>query len=442
MKRLGGIFEEMCEFATLERAFALVRRGKAHKPEVAAFAANLEERLASIRADLLAGRFRFGGYRFFEIHDPKTRTIAAAPVRERVVHHAIILVCGERLERSLVDRAYACRKGKGQWQAVAEAARLAARHPWCLKLDVRRFFDTIDHARMRRALARKVKDWRVLDLFADLLATYETAPGKGLPIGNLTSQYFANLYLDPLDRWLDARGLAHVRYMDDVIAFGSHEALRAAFREVPVFLRETLALELKAKGGLHRCDRGVDFLGTRVLPGRALPSKATRRRFRRDLRYFSDMFRAGHLTEEQFQNRMTQRFAWIGHCAGKDFRRKAVAENGQGELSRRARRLLEQQQQRRLCRGMPLRLSELQHQQQHEPLQQQQLLGLPCCVSARSSTNKGTRLNRPFSGSAPAGGQTQERPRPVPVGSGPNATGGALFVEGNRGLWPFYHQGA
>lgn len=161
MKRLGGVFEEMCSFLILERAFALARRGKGRRQDVELFAERLEENLGKIREELLEGRFRFGGYRFFEVVDPKRRTIAVAPVAERVVHHAIILVCGGRLERGLVDKAYACRKGKGQWQAVAEAARLAGTHGWCLKLDVRRFFDSIDHARMLEALARKVKDRRM-----------------------------------------------------------------------------------------------------------------------------------------------------------------------------------------------------------------------------------------------------------------------------------------
>ena len=428
MKRLGNIFDLVIDRENLAAAFNRVCRGKRRRGDVRTYAANLEENLNTLHRELAAGTFRFGDYNFFKIHDPKERTIAAAPVKERIVHHALIAVIGGRLERSLIDKSYACRKGKGQWAAVAEARRLAAKHEWCLKLDIHHFFDSIDHEILLGLLARKIKDRRVMVLLRQLVESYETEPGKGVPIGNLTSQYFANLYLDGLDRWIGdgnrrqsnavensecsrKRSIAIecIRYMDDLLVFGDREELRRIMREIPEFLRENLKLELKAKGGLHRTARGVEFLGTRVFPRRVALARRSKVRFRRKVALLDGMLAEGRMSETRYQTRMTQLFAFVRNCDTEAFRRKVISEGAQGELSPRARRVLEQQQQRGLCRRLPQRVSEQQlQQQQHEPEQQQQQLGLPRVLFPRSSRAENeNRLNRSPSRTAVIGGQTQ-----------------------------------
>jgi hypothetical protein len=216
MKRLNHVFDTLCDPITLSHAFGRVKQGKARDCDVRAFAANLTANINQLAHELREGTFRFGGYRYFSVHEPKERRIAAAPVRERIVHHAIIAVCGTRLENSLTPHTYACRKDMGQWKAVSRAFSLAGRHEWALKVDIKSYFDSIDHEILLDMLARKIKDKRLLALMHNLVASYATAPGRGLPIGNLTSQYFANLYLDPLDR---LPGPPRVRYMDDTIFF-------------------------------------------------------------------------------------------------------------------------------------------------------------------------------------------------------------------------------
>ncbi len=404
MKRKGLIFEQLCTYQTLVAAFARVRRGKCFRKDVLAFEANLHENLSLIRDELEHETFQFGAYHYFMIYDPKKRRIAAASVRERVVHHAIIALCGERLERALIDRSYACRVGKGQWAAVAEAKKLARQSSWCLKIDIKSFFDTIDHKILFRLLTSKFKDHALLSLFRQLISSYETEPGKGLPIGNLTSQYFANLYLDPLDRMIDNfcfgnETVAHLRYMDDLLIFGSREALRCLGTKLPAFLSEILKLIIKEKGGLHPISRGVDFLGTRIFPWTVRLARTSKKRFAGKLRHYTALYRAGHLTDANYQNRLTQLFAFVNHCDSRGFRRKMVSENGQRELSSHTRRLLEQQQQRRLCDMLPFRVSEQQLQQQHQPKQQQRLLGLPVGVPPCSSRMQEPYLNRSFSGS-------------------------------------------
>ena len=408
MKRLGNIFDLVIDRENLAAAFNRVCKGKRGRGDIRQYAENLEENLNALHRKLVRGTFRFGKYNFFKISDSKERMIAAAAVDERIVHHALIAVIGERLERSLVDKSYACRKGKGQWQAVAEARRLARKHEWCLKMDIRHFFDSIDHGIMLWILARKIKDRRVLELLRQLVESYEVEPGKGLPIGNLTSQYFANLYLDGLDRFLTQRrrGAEIVRYMDDVLVFGGHDESRTLMGEVPDFLRGVLELELKPTGGLHRTERGVNFLGTRIFPDRVELARKSKVRFRRKIAKLDAALERGELPERVYQERATALFAFARKCDSHTFRQKTISEDGQGTPGRRAWRCVVQQQQ----------------QQQLESRQYFEGLGLSRCLLPRSSKADGTHLNRPFSRSS-CGALGTTRPTtatntPCPCGAG------------------------
>ena len=430
MKRLGHVFDAVIDRENLAAAFSRVCKGRRRRRDVVRFAANVEENLNDLHRALADGSFRFGDYNFFRISHPKPRTIAAASIRERIVHHAIIAVIGDRLERSLIDKSCACRRGKGQWAAVAEARSLAGKHPWCLKLDVKNFFDSIDHGILLRLLCRKIKDKRTMALLRQLVASHETSPGRGLPIGNLTSQYFANLYLDPLDRMIDGRKLAHVRYMDDLVVFGGHDELKALFHDVPAFLADALKLELNAKGGLHRTARGVDFLGARIFPDRTMLASRSKSRFRAKVARLDAALAAGLIGERRYQTRMTQLFAFVKNCESAAFRRKVISEDGHRGLPPRARRMLERQQQRRLCRRVPLRVPQQQlRQQQQHPGAGQQLLGLPRVLSSRSSRELSeTRLNRPFSGTVVSAVKHRQC-LAVPVDLAPNATRGFFNFE-------------
>ncbi len=433
MKRVGNIFERVIDRENLAAAFNRVCKGKRGRSDIRRYVANLEENLNSLHRELADGTFRFSRYNFFKISDPKERTIAAASVDERIVHHAFIAVIGERLERSLIDKSYACRKGKGQWSAVAEASRLARRHEWCLKMDIKRYFDSIDHGILLRLISRKIKDKRLMAVIRQLVESYETAPGKGVPIGNLTSQYFANLYLDGLDRFLtQSRRVAEVRYMDDVLVFGGHEDLRAFMNVVPGFLHETLKLELKPKGGLHRTVRGVGFLGTRIFPNRVELARKNKVRFRRRLAALDAMIEAGAISEQRYQERTTALFAFARKCDSYGFRQKTISEDGQGTPRRRAWRCVVQQQQRGLCRLLPfgVSLQQLERRKQQQQLESRQYfegLGLSRCLLPRSSKADGTHLNRPFSRSS-CGALGTTRPTaatntPCPCGAGRRAAG-------------------
>ncbi|MBR1608920.1 MAG: group II intron reverse transcriptase domain-containing protein [Kiritimatiellae bacterium] len=276
MKRAGNLFEAVVDRDNLLLAFSKASRGKADRPDRGAFAANLLDEIEALRAGLLDGTYPVGNYVQFTIRDPKERVITAAPFRERVLQHALMNVCEPLFDKWMIFDTYASRRGKGQLAAVRRAREFAGRHAWFLKCDFRKYFDSIPHEGLRRMFRRKLKDARLAGWFDRILDTYETAPGRGLPIGNLASQHFANLYLDGLDR----KWRPYVRYMDDFVVWADdRETLRRIRDEAKRYAADELDLAIKEEPIINRTAHGMDFLGMRVFPGSVRLSRASRRRF-------------------------------------------------------------------------------------------------------------------------------------------------------------------
>lgn len=302
MKRVGNLFDGVLDLDNLRHAFWKAGRGKRGNPDVLAYSRNLDDELARLRDGLADGTYPVGNYHRFTVYEPKERLICEAPFRDRVLHHALMNVCEPHFERWLVSDTFACRVGKGQKAALERGAQLAARHGWYLKCDVRKYFDSVPHAGVMEMLRRKFKDPMVVFWFGKVLDTYETAPGRGLPIGNLTSQHLANLYLDPLDRFREARGLkaGYVRYMDDFVFWSDdRDALRGVARELPEFLRARLDLELKRAPEMNRTAHGMDFLGMRLTPTGVRASRAALRRYRAKVRAAERNYRNGIWSEDE-----------------------------------------------------------------------------------------------------------------------------------------------
>ncbi len=258
MRRLGGLWPQVVSFENLLLAYRRARRGKGRSGQVAAFALDLEHELLGLQRALESGEYRPGGYRLFTIYERKPRLIAAAPFRDRVVHHAVMNVIEPALDRTFIHDSYACRKGKGVHAAVDRYQGWARGYVYALKMDVQQYFASIDHALLKEKLARRIKDARVLDLLARIIDTGPEAVGgetvyfpgddlltpierrTGIPIGNLTSQFFANLYLDDLDRQVKEvlRVRAYLRYVDDMVALDND---KGRLREVREAVAEHLA---------------------------------------------------------------------------------------------------------------------------------------------------------------------------------------------------------
>ncbi|MCU0918534.1 MAG: RNA-directed DNA polymerase [Planctomycetes bacterium] len=284
MKSFGGLFEWITSCENLERAMRLAARGKQDRSPVQRFLGNAEKELVVLREELRARTYRPRPYTQFRICDPKPRTISCADFRDRVVHHAVCDVIGPLLERRMISHSYACREGKGTHRAVLQAERYCRRFRYYLKMDVRKFFESVDHEillGLLRGLFREPRLGGLLEILVRHPVPHAVA-GKGLPIGNLTSQWFANLYLDGLDHTVkeEWQFAGYVRYMDDIVLWAEDKAdLWWALASTKNWLETRRRVTLKETATrLAPTKDGLPFLGLRVYP-QAL--RLQRQRYRR-----------------------------------------------------------------------------------------------------------------------------------------------------------------
>lgn len=298
MKRVGNLFSGIIDPENLRLAFWKASKGKRHREDQRHFQDNLEDNLAELRQGLVDGNYPIGEYRQFTIFDPKERVICAASFPERVLHHALMNVCEPYFDKWLIFDSYACRKGKGQLAAVNRAKDFAGKFQYYLKCDFRKYFDTIPHRGLKTALRDKIKDESVIYWFDKIIDCYCTESGTGLPIGNLSSQHFANLYLDGLDR----KYRPYVRYMDDFVIWGDSTAeLRDIRDEIRTFSCNELGLELKNPPHINRTEYGMDFLGMRVFPCGIALNRQSRSRYQWKVKYFARLFDSGVISEREYQ---------------------------------------------------------------------------------------------------------------------------------------------
>jgi retron-type reverse transcriptase len=330
--RHTDLFGAIASFRALHQAALRAVRGKRRKPGAAAFMANLETELLHLERELLAQRWRPGPFVELRIRDPKPRLVSAAPFRDRVVHHALCAVIIPIFERGFIHHSYANRQGKGTHRAVAHYEHCRDRSPYVLRADIYRFFPSIDHAILKTLLRRRIACERtlwLLDAIIDGSNPQEPVhlyfPGddlftpaerrRGLPIGNLTSQFFGNLYLDRLDHYVQEvlRPRGYLRYVDDFALFGDTPAQLAEWREaIARFLwGRRLALH-PHKTLIEETSQPSVFLGYELHPRglRRLPV-ANVHRFRNRLRGLRDRWRCGTIALPEAQSRIQ---AWIGHA--------------------------------------------------------------------------------------------------------------------------------
>jgi hypothetical protein len=332
MKRTGNLFEQIVERDNLRLAFHKALRGKRGRRDAQQFARRLDQNLAEMAEQVTVGTYPLGRSQQFIVHDPKERIITAPCFAERVLHHGIMNVCEPILDRWLIDDTYACRTGRGRLAALQRAQSYARRFPYFLKLDVRKYFDSIPHGRLLARLARRFKDRRLLELLGGIIGAFRGSLGRGLPIGSLTSQHFANCYLGGLDRLIkeELRIKGYVRYMDDMALWSdSRSCLRSDLTAVGAFLREELGLELKASPYLNRTAHGMDFLGCRLFRQHMILSRRSRRRFRHKLSRLERSYVDGAIDAAALQQRATALLAFARSAGVSSWRfRTAVLQQG------------------------------------------------------------------------------------------------------------------
>lgn len=318
MKRATKLFDQICDIQNLHEAYYKASKSKRLSAEVMIFNQNYEQNLEKLRCSLIEGCYKHGKYRQFTIIDPKERIISAAPFADRIVHHAIINVLEPIFERQFIFHTYACRSGKGTHAAARYAFKKAKSCKYFLKLDVRKYFDSINHSILKNFLCRIIKDSRCLALLFGVIDTYcvnqnelNVSDKKGLPIGNLTSQFFANFYLSSLDHFVleQLKPCGYVRYMDDIVVFeNSKDRLKSIFAGIQDFCLGNLKLYLKIPV-FGICKNGVPFLGWNISSEKIGVLKSTRNRMKSKLNQIENDFLHGRSTLKKSLERKTAVYA-------------------------------------------------------------------------------------------------------------------------------------
>jgi retron-type reverse transcriptase len=332
---MGALFDRVTSFPNLLQAARLASRGKRFRPNVAAFGLNLEEELHGLQQELLARTYRPGPYRTFFIRDKKPRFISAAPFRDRVVHHALCNIIEPIFDRGFLFDSYACRKGKGTHAAVDRASTYARRFRYVLKCDVEKYFPSIDHAILLDLIAERIWDegalWLIRTILAgsnpqpeavvyfpgdDLFAPFERR--RGIPIGNQTSQFFANVYLDTLDHYVkeELHAPGYVRYVDDWLVFDQDKRrLHEIHSAIEAFL-----VRLRLRLHPRKCfvapvQSGCTFLGYRIFPTHRRLDADHVRRFKRRIRRYDQAVADGRMSDAQRRDCIR---SWVAHARHAD----------------------------------------------------------------------------------------------------------------------------
>lgn len=312
MKRQGYLIDSIVDFRNLNLAFWKAKRGKEQRIEVISYLTDLQNNLKILRGKLLNADIGKINYRYIKIFDPKERIISVSPFSDRVMQHAIMNICHDNFEKYQVDNSYASRKKKGTYAAIDKAKIYQQRYKWYLKLDVRKYFDSIDHHILKRILRKRFKDPILLEIFDKIIDSYSCNINKGLPIGNLTSQYFANHYLALADHFLveQLRIKTFVRYMDDIVIWNNDkEFLIKILKKFRGFVSDELSLALKPEC-LNRVEHGLPFLGYIIYPEFVKLGRISKKRFIRKSLDYNNKLINNLWSEKEYQQHITPLIAF------------------------------------------------------------------------------------------------------------------------------------
>lgn len=346
MKTYSHLYERLCSFDNLFAAFCKAKRGKSKRWDVLAFECNLFDELMQLQNELLTQTYVPQPMRKLVIHDPKTRTIHIADFSDRVIHHAIINIIGPIFEPQFIYDSHASQKMKGTHKAVQRFKKFVQKvsrngklvstafnrnhvEGYVFKADIYHYFPSIDHAILLDMLKEIIKDEKVIWLMSKLLENFSTSPGKGMPLGNYTSQFLANVYLNKFDYFVK-HGLRikyYMRYVDDFVIFHQEKRVLGQYqKEIQEYLHG-LALKLHPqKSKILPLRNGVAFLGYRIFHQYMLLRKSNLRRFKRSFEKTAEQYMQGEMTTQQLKGKIQ---GWQGYAQWANthnFRKKISGE--------------------------------------------------------------------------------------------------------------------
>lgn len=349
MAILNDVYDRICEYEELYQSHLEARKGKRYRDDVLLFTDRLEENLIELQNELIWHTYKVGKYRQFYVREPKLRLVMALQYRDRVVQWAIYKQLYPFYDRMFIEDSYACRRGKGSHKAADRLQywlRQVSRKPgkwYYLKLDISKYFYRVDHLVLLEILSRRIKDPRLIQLLSEIINCEDTRFGLpaglspedctedmwladvGMPIGNLTSQLFANLYLNELDQLCKHELHVHyyIRYMDDVIILSNSKKELAELKMViEEFLKEILHLDLNKKTAIRPCSLGVDFVGYHIWATHRKLKKQTARRMIRNVKRMCEEAAAGKLSREEFERTVASYKGVLQHCNSYGLRSK------------------------------------------------------------------------------------------------------------------------
>lgn len=314
------MIEDIASFDNLLLAFKKASKGKSERESVMRFSINIEDELLSVRGDLISGRYTPLPYRSFAVHEPKMRTINAPAFRDRVVHHAIVNIIGYDIDKRFIYDSYACRSGKGTHAGVDRAQKFIRKvnrtgKVYALKADILKYFKSIDHDVLKEIISKNVICEKTIALLFKIIDSREF----GIPLGNLTSQLFVNMYLNELDQYIKHahREKYYIRYMDDfVIISNDKERLQFLRVDIENFLNKTLRIKTNSKTQVFPVGvskgRSLDFLGYRIYATHRLLRKNSVNRIKRKAKAINLGFKSGKIRKDKLKLIFS---SWIGHAS-------------------------------------------------------------------------------------------------------------------------------
>lgn len=313
VKKIKNLWAKICTMENIEEAYRKARKGKSKYRAVKYIDAHKEECLKKILKMLVDGTFKTGIYREKPLFEPKERLIYVLPFYpDRIVQHAIMNVLEPELVKRFIKDSYACIKGRGLHKGSLRTMEFVRRNDYCLKMDIRKFYPSVKHKIMKQILHRKIKEKPLLKVLDNIIDSIEG--DANVPIGNLTSQWFGNTYMNKLDmfvkhvlRWKD-----YERYCDDYTLYSNDKkALTSAMYQIKDFLDIELQLEL-SKCDKFKTTQGIDFLGYRHFKGGyILIRKSTVKRVKKRLRATKKLYLEGKMSHEKFRSIVASTYGWF-----------------------------------------------------------------------------------------------------------------------------------
>jgi len=325
-------YDELISMENLLDSWRTYKKGKSRKTDVMEFERHLEDNLFSLHEKLKTGNYSHAGYSYFRISDPKKRDIFKAAVGDRIIHQALYRYLCRIYEPLFIVLSFSSRKNKGTHKAVLALAGAAknfrknGKKCLAMKCDVRKYFENINHEILLEILRKNIGDDKIFNLLKIVVESFNKDAGKGIPLGNITSQVFANIYLNELDEFVTSGlGLEHyVRYNDDFIVLeNNEEKLFLDIEKIRIFLKENLSLELpKEKTIFRKLNWGVDFCGCVILPKAILLRNKTKNRMFEKINAISRKLRAEKISLSDARNIFDSYFGLLSHCKAHNLKNK------------------------------------------------------------------------------------------------------------------------